>query len=120
MLSCSCNDDYEWDKWYMPPSDFTKFNGARRKRCISCRELIDFNTDCIKFENYRSPTSDIEERIWGHEVQLADSYACEKCGEIFLNLEELGYCVNLGDNFIEALKEYWELTGFNGSAARGV
>lgn len=66
----------------------------------------------MAFERYRSPLSDIEERIQGDEVSLADWYLCESCGEIFLNLNAIGYCYYLGDDIRENLKEYWDLTGF--------
>jgi predicted RNA-binding Zn-ribbon protein involved in translation (DUF1610 family) len=116
MISCSCNDDYEW--WYQPPDDFSTFDSTRRKRCVSCNDLIDIGTDCIKLECFRDPHNDIEERIWGSEVQLANKYLCEKCGEIFLNLGSLGYCVSV-DNLQEDLAEYWELTGFKQRGAGG-
>ena len=89
------------------------FQASRRKRCVSCRNLIDVGTPCLQFECFRDPYNDIEERIWGTEVQTADKYMCEKCGEIFLNLEAVGYCINLGDDMNDLLKEYWELTDFN-------
>jgi hypothetical protein len=48
----------------------------------------------------------------GDEVQLADQFMCQKCGEIYFNLTELGYCINLGDEMTELMSEYWKLTGF--------
>ena len=109
-LSCSCYDDYEY--WYHPPSDFTIFSLSRRKRCLSCKDLIGIGKPCLQFECFRNPYDDIEERIWGTEVQTADKYMCEKCGEIFLNLEAVGYCINLGDDMKDLLEDYWDLTGF--------
>lgn len=111
MLSCSCSDDLDW--WYHPPNDFVKFNATRNKRCVSCKQFVGFYADCLEFSCFRKPYSFIEECIYGDEVQLANQYLCESCGEIFLNLEALGYCMNLGDNLKEDLKEYWQLTGFN-------
>jgi hypothetical protein len=43
---------------------------------------------------------------------MASKYMCKKCGESFLNLNDLGYCITLGDNMKETLEEYWDLTGF--------
>jgi len=111
MLSCDCyTDDAEW--WYLPPDDFSKLKTTRRRRCASCNELINIGTDCLSFERYCYPRSDIEERIYGDEVPLANKYLCEKCGEIYLNLTSLGYCYYLGDNLSDYLKEYWKLTNF--------
>jgi hypothetical protein len=64
------------------------------------------------FTRIRSPISDIEERIFGEEVPIAPLYMCEKCSEIYLNLEAAGYCLSITEPMQEALEEYWELTGF--------
>ncbi len=37
---------------------------------------------------------------------------CEKCGEIYFNLSNIGYCICLGDNMNELLSEYWKLINF--------
>lgn len=111
-LSCFCDGDY--DSWYRDaPGDFIKFEGyQRRKRCISCGKFIDHGTDCLRFDMYRIPHNDIEEDIYGDEVPLAPKFMCESCGEIFLNLSSLGYCLDIGHHVKEDLREYWELTGF--------
>ena len=113
-LSCTC---LEWDGdpdqwWYIPANKFEEFKAKKRKRCCSCKELIDIGSDCLCFDRFRESRSYIEENIWGDEVQLASWYMCEKCGEIYLNLESIGYCLNLGDNMVDCLAEYHELTGF--------
>jgi len=111
MLSCKCN--YESGAWYYyDPPGFSKFNETRRKRCCSCKDLIDMKSQCVRFHRYREPMSEVEERICGDEVKIADWYMCEGCGEIFFNLEALGYCIWLGDEMQELLKEYQTITGF--------
>lgn len=110
MLSCGCDNEHEW--YYIPPDDFIEFDAIRRKRCASCGELINFVTDCLKFDCYRYPYNDIEEKIYGDEVPMAYRYMCEPCGEIFLNLNDLSYCISLGDDMRENLSDYWDLTGF--------
>lgn len=115
MLSCSCND---WDgegwyyTWTLKEDDFDVLKGKRRKRCCSCKSLIDIGANCIEFSRYREALSDIEERIVGQEVELASHYMCEKCSEIFLNLDAIGYCIDINSDMQIALEEYWELTGF--------
>ena len=113
MLSCYCdNEDVAW--FYTPPKDFTIFDFKRRKRCCSCKALIDIGSLCLEFPRWRYPVSDIEERIYGDcgEIGLASWFMCEWCGEMFLNLDALGYCHYLGGNIREDLEEYWDLTGF--------
>ena len=111
MLTCGCGFDYEW--YYDAPSDFSNLETTKRKRCLSCGCLIDIGAVCLKFRRWRQPNTDIEERIHGDEVELADGYTCDKCGEIFLNLYVLGYCLEFGMYTMqEHLEQYWELTGF--------
>ncbi len=114
MLSCSC--DIDSDSWYyiLPNYHFKQFIHKRRKRCCSCKGFIEINALCVEFDRYRSPVSDVEERICGDEVGLASWFMCEWCGEMYYNLEALGYCMYLGDSMKENLENYWDLTGFKG------
>lgn len=43
---------------------------------------------------------------------MADWYMCESCSDIFLNLSDIGYCIYLGGDMRDLLKEYWDMTGF--------
>jgi len=114
-MSLSCSYDFAMDGWWYEiqnQSDFKPLNTTKRKRCASCKTLIDINSDCIKFQRFRSPVTDIEERICDDAVQLANWYLCESCGEIYLNLEAIGYCYFLGDDLRQNLRDYWDLTEF--------
>lgn len=129
-LSCSCDDwgdSSNWSNWYEWQSELTPLATSRRRRCQSCAALIDLGADCLKFDRYRSPNSDIEVRIYGEDgaVMLHPQYLCEHCAEIWLNLDALGYCLTLGDSMPEALAEYHALTGWTpgkgpGKASQGV
>ena len=112
-LSCSCDED--GDIWYYGPDDFTTLQTSKRKRCASCRELISIGAPCLKFDFFRSPVTDVEERIYGETVPMADRFLCEKCGEIYLNLDDAGYCYSFGDDLRANLREYHEMTGFVGA-----
>ena len=115
-LSCTCyvDEDSEPGSWYYyPPDDFIKFSEKRRKRCCSCKELINLGSDCLEFARCRSPYTEIEEKISGDEIVISSWFMCDKCSEQYLNLTDIGYCVDLEDNMLELLKEYQELTGFN-------
>lgn len=113
-LTCTCTDDYEF--WYDLPDDFTTLNTSRRKRCSSCGKLIDIGAECLKFRRCRDPKTDIEEAICGDGIAIAPYWMCEKCGEQFLNLAALGYCIDPSENMMELLVEYQEMTGFKGPA----
>ena len=122
MLSCECDfysDDW-LDWWYYQPEDFSTLQTTRRKRCVSCNELIDIGSVVVEFERFRHSKDDIEERCKGDEVQLASWYMCEKCGEQALNLLALGFCVELPQNMFDLLKEYHEMTGFEGVNKTGM
>lgn len=111
MLSCSC--DFDEDSWYYYiPCNFTVFNKNRRKRCCSCGKLINQGDQCVVFNRYRASVTEVEERICGDEIRLADWFMCEWCSEMFFNLDALGYCMYLGDNMKENLEDYWDITGF--------
>lgn len=113
MLTCNCGyDDDGYDWYYTPPDDFTVLDTSRRKRCLSCKKLIDKGAVCLKFERYRHPLTDVEEARYVDEVPLAPGYMCERCGELFFNLDALGFCGLFDEPMEDNLKEYWKLTGF--------
>lgn len=108
-LTCYCPEADSADWYYLNPTDFTRLDTARRKRCASCGELINIGAEALKFIRWRDPRSDVEEWIHGDSIYLADWWMCEKCGEQFFNLEALGYCVCLGENMMDLLAEYREM-----------
>ena len=112
MLSCTCDHHYGEGWHYYPPHDFSRLESKKRKRCCSCGHLIDKMAECLSFRRCRTTESDIEERIYGGEVPLSPWFMCEQCGEIYLNLSEIGYCINLNDNMNDLLIEYWNIVGF--------
>ena len=114
-LSCSCPDfspENPGDWWYFIPSDFSKLKTDKRKRCCSCNELINIGSDCLDFWRERLPYTEIEERISGEIIQISSLYMCETCGEIYLNLSDLGYCIDIKSNMQKCLEEYHAITGF--------
>ena len=36
-------------------------------------------------------------------------YACEECSDMYFNLTELGFCINLPDNFRKLVREYADM-----------
>ena len=103
-LSCECDDDYDY--YYDAPEDYVELDTSKRKRCMSCNQLNDIGSTVVKFPIWRKPNNDIEERIHGDEIPLANKYMCEECGDIYFSLVELGFCVNTGFPMKELLAEY--------------
>ncbi len=100
-LSCSCHE-YDGEGWaYLQPQQLTTLEASKRKRCCSCKKLIDKGADCLKFERFRAPNHEVEINIYGED------------GEIYLNLTAAGYCLNIEEDMHDNLKEYWAMTGFN-------
>jgi hypothetical protein len=121
-LSCDCDWDHEpepgqweFDHYYSSKLDFEQFTELRRKRCISCKELINWNDLCLKFERSRHPYTEVEARIHGVDweefeepvIGIPPVYTCEKCGEIYLNLTSVGFeCLSPNENMPKMLKQY--------------
>ena len=117
MLSCSCYDDDECAWYYNSLEKFiplaTKHN--RRRRCCSCHKPIDIGASVVRIDRWRPPRDEIELRIARHddaEIPLAAWFLCEECGEIFLNLNAIGYCIDVSESMQDLLKEYHEMTGW--------
>lgn len=111
-LSCGCPDgDYEY--WFSPPCDFEKLKTSRRQRCYSCKQLIDVGDDVGVFGSWRSPRSDIEDRIHGDEVHMANKYMCEECAGLYFTFEDLGFCITLGGNMRDLIKDYQDIQHWN-------
>ena len=112
-LSCECA---EWDGktgWcFFHPSDFTQLATKRRRRCASCKKLIDIGGECLEFSRERSCKWEIEEKIYGDTVPMAPFYQCSDCGEIYLNLDAAGYCLAPDEDMKKCMEEYHRLTGF--------
>lgn len=120
MLSCSCSE-YEGEGIaYESPKDFTKLETSKRKRCRSCKKLINIGDPVLEFGRFRAPQTEIEDLIYGEdgEIRLCNRYLCDKCGEIYLNLEDLGYCLDPENNMKEYLLEYQAITGFKSKEKR--
>lgn len=110
-LSCGCDVDFEPGQRFAECciEDFETLQTSKRKRCLSCKELINLGSFVVKFNISKVPEHEIEINIYGEDglMPLADRYLCEKCGEIYLNLISLGFeCVWPGEDMLELLAEY--------------
>ena len=125
-LSCSCDWDWEpdpggwcFDPFWLEKIDFEPLEGKKRRRCASCGKLINIGSPCIKHSRSRYPYTDAEARISAGysdledamcdepSIKMADLVQCEKCGEIWLNLQSVGFeCLTPTEDMQEALKDY--------------
>jgi hypothetical protein len=123
-LTCSCDVDYEYEEgdWYYDfitnLEDFEPLQTKRRRRCVSCGELINIGAPSIKYSRVRYPYDDLESRkklsmniedALEEEAKITASphYHCEKCGEIWLNLQAVGFeCIAPNENMPKMLEEY--------------
>ncbi len=109
-LSCDC-DYYDDDqaKWYYTGHSKVKTIPVfkRRKRCASCKQLINPDEDVFEFRRYRNVRSLVEEWIHGDMVPLASWWTCEICSGLITAVEDLGMCFSLGDESIkDQIAEY--------------
>lgn len=113
MLNCGCHYDDDAPWYFTTGKDFEKLNTKRGRRCKSCDKIIKVGDDCLKFYRTKFAEDDIEYKIYGDsEIDITAWYMCGRCGEIYLNLEAAGYCMQPDDNMAEALNDYWDITGF--------
>lgn len=112
-MSLSCDCDIDWspepgDLSWCDPGDFTKLKTKKRRRCKSCKSLINVGSDVAKFERYRTPSHVIDIVIYGEdgEIPLAPHYLCDECAGLYFSLKDLGYCMHYADNMRDLVAEY--------------
>ena len=59
-----------------------------------------------KFQRFRHPNNDIEERIHGDEVAIAPHWMCHDCFSIFLALERVNVCLSLPSDMRSDLEDF--------------
>ena len=112
MLYCDSgyDDGCEDGRWYYYHAhNFDNYQKKRRTRCCSCKSVISIDDVVVCFSRYRNAISDIEEKIMGNEISLADYYLCEKCGEIYFNLQDLGYAIDITASMSGYMAEYLDV-----------
>ena len=124
-LSCDCDYDYsDCDFWYEQPNDFVKFKGSKDTKCCSCNKLIEKNNTCLEFERYRNYDEELDDiddededgeyvDHSNHPVRIDNLFMCEACGEIYLNLTDIGYCVSIDDRMSVLMEEYKKMVTEN-------
>ena len=116
-LSCECHYDTNW--YYNIYEDYTTLQTKRRRRCYSCKKLIDIGATVVELHCERQPKDWIEQKIyWDELVPMPTKYFCEECGDIYYSLHELGFCMELtdGESMQDLLKQYQEEYGVSNNA----
>ena len=106
-LSCGCDSWGDDAAWYWNGERFEALVGKRSVRCKACKALIKPGVECWHLDRFRGPRTDIEERIYSDEVWLAAWHLCERCGDIYSSLTELGFCVDPTESMDSQLAEYY-------------
>ena len=128
-LSCECECYDDCGQYYEAPKDFTPMT-TPNKKCISCNSVINLGSPALDFLQYETCYDDdvcidckkesaacenCEENggCIDNKRDLGTDYMCEDCGEIYLNLSVIGYCIPIWDQSMQDfLAEYHQLTGF--------
>jgi len=105
-LMCGCDDEWDGESEYFESKNPGPLKTWRGRRCSSCGDLIKPGQICLEFERFRAPRDPIEEKAHSDGVQIASKYHCERCGDLFLSLQELGYCVHWGEQMLDLAAEY--------------
>lgn len=112
-LHCSCPDPDgpDWTEIEPPAADdaYITFAGRRATRCWSCDDRIRPGDTCTEFQRLRAPTDFECDRLnWREDegVPLAPRHICERCGDIYWSLTELGFCVFPNENQLDMLNDY--------------
>ena len=108
-ISCACElDDPDW--YYEVHDQPCTLDTRRSRKCVSCRVRIAVGDTAYRIIRYRSPSRDIEERIYGNEVPMSTWYFCPGCAAIYHALAKVNACVDLGkDDLRDALQEFNEM-----------
>ena len=116
-MSLACDCDYDWypepGDWYWSEvtHQYSPLPFKQRKRCCSCRALIDLGALAVEHPRVKVPATEVEIKIFTDvgEIPLASDWMCETCGDLFFSLTELGYCVGPRSNMHDLVKEYTNL-----------
>jgi hypothetical protein len=101
-LSCDSGYDVDGDWWWIGPYQEEPLSTRRARKCCSCKAKISIGEISRKVERYRKATEFEETRgISDGEVQIANWYLCETCGDLSDSLTELKFCYTLGDDSLK-------------------
>jgi len=66
----------------------------------------------VEFTCFGATQDWVQERIFGEQMPLPSWWMCERRGDLYFSLDELGFCVQLGEeSMLELVREYGEIYG---------
>lgn len=118
-ISCTCDSDGGYDWYYIADlTDFKPLNTKRGRKCCACKKPIKIGDDCVSLSRYRSPNSDIEDRIYGDEVPMPTWYLCEECGGLAMALSDVDLCYSVEEPLKRQIQEWREMQNYYQSKTR--
>lgn len=71
-------------------------------KCRSCEQPIPAGATIATFEIVTYDDN-------GEEQYGEDEHMCEICADLYFSLDELGFCITLGDDMRELVRDYAEM-----------
>lgn len=99
-LSCECPDSDHYDWYYEYPDGYIAhpITFMRGRRCHSCDCVMIRPGDlCVEFKCTKGDEN---------ETPLASKWLCERCGDMWFNLNGLGFCPTINDSMPQLHAEY--------------
>ena len=96
-MSLSCDCDFDGDWYHEKPEDYKIID--EDKKCCSCKETVKAGDLILQFECFEMDEDDEEQyrEPW---------FMCERCGDIYYSLDELGFCLSISESMLDLLVEY--------------
>lgn len=109
-MSIACAIEGDNAAWYWSTNEKLRtYSVSRGKSCCSCKKMVRLGQVYLPIERFRDPHHDIEERIYGVEVPLAEWAICAECAPAFIKLHDMDVQIDLGrDNVQKLLLEFEE------------
>lgn len=111
MLSCGCGYEGDIDlPFYYIPTDFSIFKSFKKTECVSCSKKLKRFDLSVKFTWFVLKQYEYDEVYKLNGI----NYMCEECGEKYLNLTALDFCIEIGPgvSMDDYMEEYHDMTGF--------
>jgi len=105
-LYCAIDSDGDYSWWYNPAADLAPLATKRMRRCSSCGTRLAVEDPARAFHCWKSPETELEERIHGDEVPLRTRYMCETCSDLYDSIAELKFCCDIDANLRRQIAEY--------------
>lgn len=107
-FACGCDDWGDDAEWYWNGEKTAPLATKNSRHCRSCKEKLAPGTDVRIYARFRSPHSEIEQKIHGDEVPLAPWYLCLPCADLMDALSAVNVCVDWTRPLADEVAEFNE------------